>query len=124
MYDDVFCECDFRVDLRPEERNFQTKSLYRIMGRFTITKEGRLIHHSARYVQGANTPGIPFRMIPVDKQDIDMCFHGDILLSAERDGTFLEHVVRFTHGQLEWIRPFGECSEAEREIVLARNLET
>lgn len=124
MYDDVFYEYDLPDGLRPEERHFQTKSLYRIMDRFTITKHGRLIHHSARYVQDANPPGGLFRMIPVDKEDIDMCFHGDILLSGERDGKLLEYVARFTHGQLEWIRPFGQFSEAEQAIVLARNLET
>ncbi len=124
MYDDVFCECDLPDELRPEERHFQTKSLYRIMDRFTITKNGRLIHHSARYLQDANPPGGHLRMIPVEKKDIDMYFHGDILLSGERDAELLEYVVRFTHGQLEWIRPFGQFSGAEQATVLARNLET
>lgn len=124
MYDDIFCECDLPDDLRPEERRFQTKSLYRIMDRFTITKDGRLIHHSARYVQDANPPGGLFRMIPVDKEDIDMCFHGDILLSGERDGKLLEYAARFTHGQLEWIRPIAEFSEHERALISVRNLET
>jgi hypothetical protein len=124
MYDDLLCECDLPDSPSPQERNFQTKSLYRIMDRLTITKGGRLIHHSARYVQDANPPEGLLRMIPVDKKDIDMCFHGDILLSGERDGKLLEYVVRFTQGQLEWIRPFGQFSEAERAMVLARNLET
>lgn len=74
MYDDIFCECDLPDDLGPEERHFQTKFLYRMMDRFTITKTGRLINHFARYVQDTNSPNGLFRMIPVDQQD--MQFHG------------------------------------------------
>jgi hypothetical protein len=47
MSRDIFCECDLPDDLRPEERHFQTKCLYRVMDRFTITKKGRLINHFA-----------------------------------------------------------------------------
>jgi hypothetical protein len=28
MYDDIFCECDLPDGLRPEEKHFQTNSLY------------------------------------------------------------------------------------------------
>jgi len=124
MYDDIFCECDCPDELRPEERHFQTKSLYRMMDRFTITRKGRLIHHFTQYAQDANPPDGLYRMIPVEKQDIDMHFHGDILLSGERDGRFLEYAARFTHGELEWIRPISEFSEHERALLNARNLET
>ena len=124
MFDDIFCECDFPDDLSPQERTFQTKSLYRMMDRFSITKDGRLIHHAARYVQDADPPGGLPRMTPVDEKDIDMCFHGDIVLSEEKDGELLEYVVRFDHGQVEWVRPIGQLSEVEQGIAVARNLET
>ena len=28
MYDDIFCECDLPDGLRPDEKHFQTNSLY------------------------------------------------------------------------------------------------
>jgi hypothetical protein len=94
------------------------------MVRFTITRGGRLIHHSARYVPEANPPNASLRLVPVDQQDIDMNFHGDILISRDTDEELQDYVVRFTHGQLEWIRPLALFSEAERAVVVARNLET
>jgi hypothetical protein len=41
-------------------RNFQTKSLCCALGRFTITKEGRLIYHPVRYVMASEAPEGPF----------------------------------------------------------------
>jgi hypothetical protein len=41
MYDDVLCEYDLPDGMSRSDRQFQTESLYRIMTRFTITKEGR-----------------------------------------------------------------------------------
>jgi hypothetical protein len=60
MYDDIFCECDLPDELGPEERRFQTR------------------YHFARSVQDTGPPNGLFRMIPVEKQDMDMHFHGDI----------------------------------------------
>ena len=52
-----------------------------------------------------------------------MQYHGDVVFSGELDGCVVEYVVRFTHGILEWIRPISEFSEAERDLVVRRNLE-
>jgi hypothetical protein len=107
----------------PPDRTYQTKSLYRIMGRFTITKDGRLIHHSCRYVQDPKAPDGLFKMLPVDKEDIDMEFHGDIYLSGIREEELGEYVVRFTHGTLEWIRPVEALSESVVSLARRVNLE-
>jgi len=46
-----------------------------------------------------------------------------VLLSGELGGDAVEYVARFTHGTLEWIWPIGEFSEAEKDLVVRRNLE-
>jgi hypothetical protein len=57
--------------------------------------------------------------IPVG--DIDLEFHGDILLTPE-ERELKEYVVRFTHGCMEWVRPYDEFSKAEQMLILRRNL--
>jgi hypothetical protein len=126
MYDDVICECDLPHAVNSHlDREFQTKSLCRMLDRFTITKEGRLIHHSFRYVEvkTPEDPLLPFRMVPVDPKDIDMEFHGDIRLNGEKDGKARDYIVRFTHGTVEWIRPIEMFSEKQRTLIDSRSLE-
>ena len=123
MFDYLFCQCDLPDEVPTGNRQFQTRSLYRCMVRFTITREGRLIHHSASYVQDTAAPRGDFRLAPVEMHDVDMQYHGDVLFSGESDGTLVEYVARFTHGTLAWIRPIGEFSEAEKDLVVRRNLE-
>jgi len=123
MYDDIYCEADLPGDHPDSDRAFQTKSLYRAMLRFTITREGRLIHHSCRYVRDKNPPDGLFRMLPTDREDIDMEFHGDIRLSGFHEGRRSEYVARFTHGTLEWLRPIEQLSEDAQSLVLVRSTE-
>jgi hypothetical protein len=107
------------VELGLTDRDFQTKSLHSALNRFTITKEGRLVHHFARYVKDPDAPDGLFGgpTIAVDKQDRDTQFHGDILFYNTHEGKLVELVARFTHGQLEWLRPLGELSETERAFI-------
>src|SRR5215813_13104637 len=110
MYDEVFCEYELLAGLGLTNRNFQTKSLGRALGRFTITKEGRLIYHPVRYVMATDAPEGPFgKMLDsVPEPDMDTNYHGDILLTDTGEGELIELVARFTHGQLEWLRQLSE----------------
>ena len=103
MFDDV--HMDYEVPGIPElPRDFQTKSLGSMLDRYTITKAGRLIRTS---------PGFSLKPVeaPADsatgKPDVDIDFHGDMLLLAS-EGGFQEFVARFTHGNLEWLRPIAD----------------
>jgi hypothetical protein len=119
MFDEVFCEYELPAGLGLTHRNFQTKSLHSALDRFTITKEGRLIYHPVRYVWAQEAPqGLFGKMVnSVPEPDIDTHYHGDILLIDAGEGEPIELVARFTHGQLEWLRPMSELSEAERMFL-------
>jgi hypothetical protein len=125
MYDEVICEYPLPDDKEPLRRQFQTKNLHRLLDRYTITKQGRLIHHRVRYV-AEETPAegrFGFQMVPVEQKDIDMDFHGDIRLSGMKDNTPCDYVVRFTHGALEWIRPIENFTEEQLALTYSRSLE-
>ena len=121
MYDEVECAADLPDEFLIAGQRFQTKSLYRSLDRFSITKEGRLILHACRYEHTGQRGWIPL-MTRIPTGDVDLDFHGDIRLMAS-EGEIQEYAVRFTHGRLEWVRPFAELSEAEQMLVTRRNLE-
>jgi hypothetical protein len=121
MFDYVECAADLPGDFLIAGGKFQTRSLYRVLGRFTITGEKRLLYHAVRYETTGEVNRMP-RMIAIPEGDIDLNFHGDIVLTAD-EGELREYVVRFTHGVAEWVRPFEEFSEAERMLATRRNLE-
>jgi hypothetical protein len=123
LYDTVVFEGGLPEGLTPSDNAFQTKSLFRMMDQFTVTKEGRLIHNTARYVQEVTQAGGIPRMVPAEKRDVDMQFHGDIVLTSYQGDDYTDYILRFTHGTLEWIRPAGAFSAEERMIAMARNLE-
>jgi hypothetical protein len=94
------------------------------MDRFTITDQGRLIHHQCRLEEAGQheiRPGVVFsRYRSAAVADVDMEYHGDMLLSGTVDGKLAELVVRFTHGEVEWIRPYESLGEAHKSWVLAK----
>ena len=120
MFD--YLECASRLPGDPPivGKKFQTSSLYRVLGHFTINEQGRLIYHSVRYETQEGKGPLPY-MKAIPTGDIDLDFHGDIKLTPDDDDA--EFVVRFTHGVVEWVRPFEELSEAERMLAIRRNLE-
>ncbi len=123
MYDTVVFEGGLPEGMTPSDHEFQTKSLFRMMDQFTVTNEGRLIHNTARYVEDFSQPHGIGRMVPVEKSDVDMQFHGDIVLTSYQGENYTHYVLRFTHGTLEWIRAAETLSEEQRMIAMARNLE-
>jgi hypothetical protein len=93
--------------------------------RFTITDRGRLVHHQCRLEKSGQheiRPGIVFpKNRGVAVADVDMEYHADILLSGTVDGKLAEFVVRFTHGEVEWIRPYESLAEAYKMWLWAKD---
>jgi hypothetical protein len=99
LFDTVHCEYSL-PDPKYQDLEFQTKDLDCFLLSYTITGDGRLIRHARR---GGRGP----------EQDVEWPIHGDIrIYTSIRDGsgdhTWIEYVVRFTHGRVEWIRPREE----------------
>jgi hypothetical protein len=117
MYDTVYCNADLPAGHPESERTFQTKSLFRCPDQLTITKEGRLVLHACRHerAQDSAEPFPPMARVP--EGDVDLEFHGDIRLTGMIDSKLIEYGARFTHGTLEWIRPWSELTEMQRELL-------
>ena len=126
IYDEIQCDAALPDPWESAGAVFQSHSLYCMMDRFTITKEGRLIYHACRYEFDGNEevrPGVfrpNCRRIPLE--DIDMNYHGDIRMCAFRQGdTYVDYVARFTHGTLEWIKPFADLPETHQSWFYSKD---
>ena len=96
------------------DREFQTTDLGRRMDRFTISEDGRLIHHRTHRAFGQ-----PVRQ-HIAELNVVVPLHRDITLSGETsDGKYDWFVARFTDGRLEWIRPREILSEDHLEYMRA-----
>jgi hypothetical protein len=124
MFDSVIFEGDLPEGMQPSDSGFETKSLFRVMETFTITKEGRLIHRTHRYAKAGSPPGGFNEQAPLVTLDTDMQFHGDIVVTGFRGNIYSDYVLRFTHGRLEWARPITSLSEEQQNIAITRNLDT
>ena len=123
MYDEVECAADLPGKFLIAGRRFQTKSLYRGLDRFTISKNGRLIFNACRYEPSKEPAWIPL-MTRILTEDIDLEFHGDIWLITD-EGELQEYVARFTHGTLEWVRrlPLSDLPEPQRMLLVRKCLQ-
>jgi hypothetical protein len=117
MFDEVYCDADLPPGHPASKGEFQTKSLFSCLDRFTINKQGRLILHAVRYASGEEAGSGRFSMTRIPAGDIDTEFHGDIRLTDVVEGLLVEYVARFTHGDLEWIRPWAELSELHQSLL-------
>ena len=108
MFDHIACEMPLpEQPAPPRGRAFQTKSLDCLLERYTITGDGRLIHHAIRYEEVPESerpyPEMPFigcmRAVPTG--DVDTNFHGLLEFytydSATRESWSYE--AKFTDGQ-------------------------
>ncbi len=100
LFDTVHCEYPL-PNAAHQDLEFQTKSLESLLDTYTLTRDGRLMRHARRGGRGG-----------LDR-DIEWPLHGDIRIytslrppAGERE--WVEYVVRFTHGRVEWIRPLQE----------------
>jgi len=103
MFDTVYCEYPL-PDARHQALDFQTKNLECALDTYTITQDGRLVRR-ARRGWGAEA---------VLDRDIEGPLHGDIRIYTSvksEEPSWVEYVVRFTHGCVEWIRPLAEVQK-------------
>ena len=99
MYDTVYCEYPL-PNARHQDLDFQTKNLECLMDEYALTQDGRLVRRA----------GIGFGGEGLDR-DTEWPLHGDIRIYTSvktEDPPWIEYVVRFTHGRVEWIRPLAE----------------
>jgi hypothetical protein len=123
MFDSIVFVGALPEGMHPSDAGFETRSLFRLMETFTVTKEGRLVHHARRYVKDARCAGGFDKQAPLIALDMDMEFHGDIVVTGFRANSYADYVLRFTHGLLEWTRPIESLSEEQQTIAMARSLE-
>lgn len=123
MFDELRCEYPL-PDAVVQDEVFQTKSFDCVLARYTITADGRLIEHTARYesVPEEERPHYgkpewekPFMrsagsMKATPTGDEEIPFHGDAFFYTSRGEpgteTFepFEYQARFTEGKLQWIK--------------------
>lgn len=123
MFDEVKYNAPFPDDRVKPGMWFQTKSLGCGLLHYTINEQGRLIYNRHHYEEdtgheiregGVILP--TFNLIKVE--DIDTEYHGDIrLYGTAKEDAWLDYVARFTHGTLEWSRPFEELSETNWSLT-------
>jgi len=102
IFDTVRCEYPL-PDPRDQDLEFQTKDLDPALLHYTITRDGRLVRHANRGGWGSRLD-----------RDIEWPLHGDLRFythEKSRDPNWIEYVARFTHGRVEWIRPFEEVKQ-------------
>ncbi|HEV7667436.1 MAG TPA: hypothetical protein VGS22_02850 [Thermoanaerobaculia bacterium] len=98
LFDTIHCEYLLPV-ANHQDLEYQTKGLDSGMERYTITPDGRLIRHS----RGGMFARGPCR-------DIEWPVHGDVeIYTHDSDRNWIEYIVRFTHGRVEWIRSLEEA---------------
>lgn len=94
LYDTIQCEYPL-PEASHQDLDFQTKDLECFLGTYTVTRDGRLMRHKGRGRFGLD-------------RDIEWPLHGDLRMYTSLNREWIEYVVRFTHGRVEWIRPHEE----------------
>ena len=128
MFDELKCEYKL-PDPVVQEETFQTKSFDCLLDSYTITRDGRLIHHQVRYEsvpeeerpcygtseweqsEFAHLIG-SLKAVPIG--DVEIPYHGDVYfytsIGSRETGDYewFEYQARFTNGRLKWIRRVSE----------------
>jgi len=101
MFDTVRCEYPL-PNARHQDLEFQTKNLECLLFTYIITQDGRMIRRAWNRAGEKPNP------------DFEWLLHGDIRIYTSiktEEPSWIEYVVRFTHGQVEWIRPLEEVEK-------------
>jgi len=109
LFDTVRCEVPL-PDSRHQDLEFQTKNLDRALLHYTIRRDGTLVRHAGKGGFGIGP-----------ERDVEWPIHGDIsIYTSDRsaESEWIEYVVRFTHGRVEWIRPLAEVRRNPEEPAL------
>ena len=103
MFDDLKVEIEL-PDYNGPSDNFQTKSLDRAMDGFTINKEGRLIHHTTKWVDvSEDEKKHEFHLFNVESTgNVDRNYHGwiNFYTIVGNDPELTEFNAKFTDGCL------------------------
>ena len=124
MFDELKCEY-LLPDPIVQNETFQTKSLDRALDNYTITRDGRLILHPARYElesEEEQLPGPDVSEMPqaIPEGDAEILYHGDIYFytslgtPGDDDYEWFEYKARFTEGRLQWIQRAKPHEHQER----------
>ena len=117
MSDDVTCEYPLPAGRAFTDRSFQTKSLWCGMDRFAITATGRLIFQQCQSLPRGDDTRPLWRRTHV--ADVDLDDHGELLTyGIDADESLVHGAVRFTHGDVEWVRPSDDLPALHREWLL------
>jgi hypothetical protein len=124
LFDKVRCEYPL-PDAEMQDETFQTKSLDCDMSDYTITRDGCLILHQARYElvpeeerpnwgkpewDSSDTAKFAGSLKAVPVGEVEIPYHGDIWFYTSKVGEdgkikdWFEYQARFTDGRLQWIR--------------------
>ena len=123
MFDEIRMEYPV-PDSEVQDHWFQTKDFHCIMDRYTVSKDGRLIHHKVRYERATEQSDADKSSSERDKKPIwewpslvevplgdeDINYHGDIriitcLESDDSDDRIsYQYLVRFTEGIVQWVK--------------------
>ena len=102
MFDTVYCEYPLPNE-RHQGLDFQTKNLECALFTYTVTRDGRLVRR-ARSGWGRDNPD----------SDVEWLLHGNIRIYTSvktEEPSWIEYVVRFTHGRVEWLRSLEEVEK-------------
>jgi hypothetical protein len=120
MFDTIRCEAPLPDGYTVPDRSFQTKTLCCVADNFTITTQGRLVLHHCRF-ESSSAKGNRGLLVPSPLDAIDTEYHGDIeMCGFDADKKLIRFAARFTHGDLEWIRPLDELDELHRILLTNR----
>ncbi|MBA3692102.1 MAG: hypothetical protein H0X49_13130 [Acidobacteria bacterium] len=123
MFDYLKCEYPL-PDSTVQNETFQTKSLDKVLGDYTITADGRLILHAVSY-ESVPEEERPYYDKPEWKKpfgkicgsltssptgDVEIAYHGDVRFYTSvgsrenNDYEWFEYQARFTDGKLQWVK--------------------
>ncbi len=124
IYDKVRIDRAFPEHDLPAGSIMETKNLYAGMAEFYISLDGRLIERRCRFESDPDAipvmPGWPPPLKRIYTEEIDIDYHGDLCLYGYRSGAAESNkfVMRFTHGQLEWICPFDDYPKKNQDLLM------
>ncbi len=115
VYDEVRCKYPLpEGDEAAQDLVFQTKDFDNALQQYTITKQGRLIHHETEWFMDEEVesmwggPGLSAR----HRGDYDLDYHGDLnIYGGNVEPIEYDYTVRFTHGTVEWIKRVGDSEQ-------------
>jgi hypothetical protein len=113
LFDTVRCFAEVPGAELLGNEEFQTKDFGCRFEHFTINRQGLLVHHRPVY-----TSRVPFAR-PSSYRDVIVPIHRDARLFGPIDSSEgRSFCARFSDGVLQWVKPWEELSEVQREYAV------